>query len=62
MAKLINITSTTGGHGGPTTTVTTLSALTSAVAGDSPKIVIISGKYYTFCYEDEFTHDVRQEP
>lgn len=34
---------TTGGHGGPTTTVTTLSALTSAVAGDSPKIVIISG-------------------
>ncbi|KAG6883625.1 hypothetical protein C0992_008276 [Termitomyces sp. T32_za158] len=34
---------TTGGSGGPTTTVTTLDALTSAVSGDSKKIVIISG-------------------
>lgn len=36
--------STSGGSGGTTTTVTTLSALTSAVSGDSKKIVIISGK------------------
>ncbi|KAK0455712.1 pectate lyase [Desarmillaria tabescens] len=36
---------TTGGRGGPTTTVTTLDALTSAVTGNSPKIVIISGKH-----------------
>ncbi|KAK0191711.1 polysaccharide lyase family 1 protein [Armillaria mellea] len=34
---------TTGGTGGTTTTVTTLAALTSAVSGDSAKIVIISG-------------------
>lgn len=34
---------TTGGAGGTTTTVTTLAALTSAVSGDSAKIVIISG-------------------
>ncbi|KAK0236340.1 pectate lyase [Armillaria nabsnona] len=34
---------TTGGAGGTTTTVTTLDALTSAVSGDSAKIVIISG-------------------
>ncbi|KAG9220291.1 hypothetical protein CCMSSC00406_0006356 [Pleurotus cornucopiae] len=34
---------TTGGSGGPTTTVTTLDALTAAVAGDDPKIVIVSG-------------------
>ncbi|KAF4580521.1 hypothetical protein EYR38_003120 [Pleurotus pulmonarius] len=34
---------TTGGSGGPTTTVTTLEELTAAVAGDEPKIVIISG-------------------
>ncbi|KAK0455658.1 uncharacterized protein EV420DRAFT_1765319, partial [Desarmillaria tabescens] len=33
---------TTGGAGGTTTTVTTLAALTSAVPGDSAKIVIIS--------------------
>ncbi|KAF5337817.1 hypothetical protein D9758_015714 [Tetrapyrgos nigripes] len=34
---------TTGGSGGPVTTVTTLDALTSAVASDTAKIVIISG-------------------
>ncbi|PPQ68287.1 hypothetical protein CVT24_005103, partial [Panaeolus cyanescens] len=34
---------TTGGSGGPVTTVSTLAALTSAVAGDAKKIVIISG-------------------
>ncbi|KAK0227121.1 polysaccharide lyase family 1 protein [Armillaria nabsnona] len=34
---------TKGGTGGTTTTVTTLAALTSAVSGDSAKIVIISG-------------------
>lgn len=34
---------TTGGSGGSVTTVTTLDALTSAVEGDDPKIVIISG-------------------
>ncbi|KAH0586810.1 hypothetical protein H2248_005658 [Termitomyces sp. 'cryptogamus'] len=34
---------TTGGSGGPTTTVTTLDALTSAVSGNAKKIVIISG-------------------
>ncbi|KAG7451582.1 pectate lyase [Guyanagaster necrorhizus] len=34
---------TTGGLGGSTTTVTTLDELTSAVSGDSAKIVIISG-------------------
>lgn len=33
----------TGGQGGKSTTVTTLDALRSAVTGDSPKIVIISG-------------------
>ncbi|TFK65848.1 pectate lyase [Pluteus cervinus] len=33
---------TTGGTGGPTTTVTSLAALTSAVAGNAKKIVIIS--------------------
>ncbi|KAH8831199.1 pectate lyase B [Flagelloscypha sp. PMI_526] len=32
-----------GGSGGTTTTVTTLDALTSAVAGDTKKIVLISG-------------------
>lgn len=35
--------STTGGKGGPTTTVTTLDALISAVAGDTAAIVFISG-------------------
>ncbi|KAK0223645.1 pectate lyase [Armillaria fumosa] len=34
---------TIGGAGGTTTTVTTLDALTSAVSGDSAKVVIISG-------------------
>jgi pectate lyase len=34
---------TTGGAGGPTTTVTTWAALKAAIAGTSPKIVIISG-------------------
>ncbi len=34
---------TTGGAGGPSTTVTTLSALESAVRGSSPKIVYVSG-------------------
>ncbi|CAK5267908.1 unnamed protein product [Mycena citricolor] len=34
---------TSGGSGGPTTTVTTLDALTSAVAGTAKKIVLISG-------------------
>ncbi|KAJ8508416.1 hypothetical protein ONZ45_g9308 [Pleurotus djamor] len=34
---------TSGGSGGPTTVVTSLAALTSAVAGDAKKIVIISG-------------------
>src|SRR5579875_1113703 len=34
---------TTGGAGGPTVTVTTLSALESAVSGSSPKIVQVSG-------------------
>ncbi|KDR74283.1 hypothetical protein GALMADRAFT_211890 [Galerina marginata CBS 339.88] len=34
---------TTGGSGGPTTTVSTLDALTAAVAGTSKKIVLISG-------------------
>ncbi|PVF97225.1 pectin lyase-like protein [Serendipita vermifera] len=33
---------TTGGAGGSTTRVSTLSALTAAVAGDSPKIVILT--------------------
>ena len=35
--------STTGGSGGTVTTVTSLDALTSAVKGNDPKIVIISG-------------------
>ncbi|KAG6839325.1 hypothetical protein C0991_003637 [Blastosporella zonata] len=35
---------TTGGSGGPVTTVTTLDALTTAVAGTAKKIVIISGQ------------------
>ncbi|THU86312.1 polysaccharide lyase family 1 protein [Dendrothele bispora CBS 962.96] len=34
---------TTGGSGGPVTTVTTLAALTSAVASDTAKVVRISG-------------------
>ncbi|KAF8649027.1 hypothetical protein AX16_006068 [Volvariella volvacea WC 439] len=34
---------TTGGSGGPVTTVSTLSALTSAVSGTAKKIVVISG-------------------
>lgn len=34
---------TTGGKGGATITVTTLDALTSAVAGDTPAIILISG-------------------
>ncbi|KAG6836910.1 hypothetical protein H0H93_001276 [Arthromyces matolae] len=34
---------TTGGSGGPVTTVTTLDALTAAVTGTSKKVVIISG-------------------
>ncbi|KAJ7304682.1 pectate lyase [Mycena albidolilacea] len=34
---------TTGGSGGPTTTVSTLDALTTAVAGNTKKIVLISG-------------------
>ncbi|KAI0074407.1 pectin lyase-like protein [Panus rudis PR-1116 ss-1] len=34
---------TTGGAGGPTTTVTSLAALRSAVAGTNPKIVQVSG-------------------
>lgn len=34
---------TTGGSGGATVTVTTLDALTSAVAGDTAAIVLISG-------------------
>ncbi|KAG9219643.1 hypothetical protein CCMSSC00406_0006035 [Pleurotus cornucopiae] len=34
---------TSGGSGGPTTVVTSLAALTSAVTGDAKKIVIISG-------------------
>jgi pectate lyase len=34
---------TTGGEGGTTTTVTTWAALKAAVAGTSPKIVVISG-------------------
>ncbi|CAK5283363.1 unnamed protein product [Mycena citricolor] len=34
---------TTGGSGGPTTTVSTLAALTSAVTGSAKKIVLISG-------------------
>ncbi|CAK5267904.1 unnamed protein product [Mycena citricolor] len=34
---------TSGGSGGPTTTVSTLDALTSAVAGTAKKIVLISG-------------------
>ncbi|OBZ75016.1 putative pectate lyase A [Grifola frondosa] len=34
---------TTGGAGGPQTVVTTLDALTSAVTGNDPKIVIIQG-------------------
>jgi pectate lyase len=33
---------TTGGAGGATTQVSTLAALTSAVAGDSPKIVVLT--------------------
>ncbi|KAG9020526.1 hypothetical protein FRB95_004029, partial [Tulasnella sp. JGI-2019a] len=36
-------TGTTGGVGGPTVTVTTLDALTSAVTGDTATIVLISG-------------------
>lgn len=35
---------TTGGKGGKVTTVTTLAALTSAAAGDTAAIVMISGK------------------
>ena len=34
---------TTGGKGGATVTVSTLAALTSAIAGDTPSIVIVSG-------------------
>ncbi|KAJ6464478.1 pectate lyase [Mycena sanguinolenta] len=34
---------TTGGSGGPSTTVSTLDALTTAVAGNAKKIVLISG-------------------
>ncbi|KAI5118608.1 hypothetical protein M0805_008039 [Coniferiporia weirii] len=34
---------TSGGSGGPVTTVSTLDDLTSAVSGDDPKVVIISG-------------------
>lgn len=34
---------TSGGAGGPTVTVTSLDALTSAVTGNDPKIVLISG-------------------
>ncbi|CAK5283351.1 unnamed protein product [Mycena citricolor] len=34
---------TTGGSGGPTTTVTTLDALTTALTGSAKKIVLISG-------------------
>lgn len=34
---------TTGGKGGATVTVSTLDALTSAVAGDTPTIVLVSG-------------------
>ena len=34
---------TTGGKGGSTTTVSTLAQYTAAIAGDSPKVVIISG-------------------
>ncbi|WP_084558080.1 pectate lyase family protein [Hamadaea tsunoensis] len=36
---------TTGGNGGSTTTVTSLSALTTAVTGDSAKIVQINGNF-----------------
>lgn len=39
----IYIFSTTGGIGGSTVTVTSLAALTSAVAGDQAKIVYVSG-------------------
>jgi hypothetical protein len=37
--------STTGGSGGYTITVSTLAALSSAVAGTSKKIVIVAGEY-----------------
>lgn len=36
---------TTGGSGGPVTTVTTLDDLTSAVTGNSSKIVVIEGRW-----------------
>ncbi len=39
---------TSGGSGGPQTTVTTLAALTSAVTGDAKKVVIISGTVFAF--------------
>ncbi|KAF1972299.1 pectate lyase a, partial [Bimuria novae-zelandiae CBS 107.79] len=35
---------TSGGKGGPTVTVTSLAALTSAVADTTPRIVVVSGK------------------
>lgn len=35
--------STSGGKGGETVTVTSLAALTSAVAGSDPRIVVVSG-------------------
>jgi pectate lyase len=39
----MTMSSTTGGKGGPSVTVTTLDALTSAVTGNTAAIVYISG-------------------
>lgn len=36
---------TTGGAAGPTTRVTTLAALKSAVSGNSPKTVVLAGMF-----------------
>lgn len=39
----LTIQSTSGGKGGATVTVSTLDALESAVAGNDPRIVVVSG-------------------
>lgn len=44
-----------GGSGGATTTVTSLDALTSAVAGDAKKIVIISGTSMFISFSSQYS-------
>jgi pectate lyase len=41
--NLLTNCSTSGGKGGTTVTVSTLEALESAVTGDDPRIVVVSG-------------------